>query len=621
MARIKISTFGGISPSVDPRNLPTEGAQTAENLELRYGDFRPLRGAGASVASVASGTLSIHRTPSGVWLQSTSDANFVDGQINDATVERVYVTGRSAYPEAWQSSAYRRLGVPAPTAAPTATASVTDEFSTQDLAAAGQEIIASVLATANAERTEIPLGGGVPGSAPSSGAIWLSHGDNAALPTTSWRQICYCVPITTSPLATVTASDAYLLDPVLGGKAIVHSAANYWAIPFTWQARGYQFDTTAMSTAYQALLKPPENTDPLFTVDEANYLASTLIGGPFDVNKDPALSYIEALDAAQLTIVNLLSGTKEDTQRAFALSTAAAYLKNASDRLESYYTATNVRLGEIVSAAVEQYVWKVPPTVERILETRGYIYTYVSDWGEESAPSPVTPLLTIDQNDSVDVSIGAPAVTSPYGTITHWRLYRSSTTNVGAAYQFVAEVPIATTSYNDTKKQEELQEVCPSLTWTEPRSDLFALTGLPNGIMVGLAEDGRILCFSEPYQPYAWPREYELSLEYPGVGIGAFGQTAVVVTTGQPCYVSGADSANMSAQKIESAQACVSKRSIVSADGGVLYASPDGICLAGPSGVELLTLGAYSREDWQALGLTTSFAAFSEGVYRLVTEN
>jgi hypothetical protein len=205
--------------------------------------------------------------------------------------------------------------------------------------------------------------------------------------------------------------------------------------------------------------------------------------------------------------------------------------------------------------------------------------------------------------------------------LTHWRLYRSSTTNVGAAYQFVAEIAIGTLTYADTKLQEELQEVCPSLTWTEPRSDMIALVGMANGIMAGLADGGKILCFSEPFQPYAWPREYELSLKYLGVGLGVFGQTVVVLTTGFPSYVSGSDSASMSEQVIENPQACVSKRSIVSTNGGVFYASPDGICLASGAGVQLLTLGAYSREDWQALGLTTSFAAFSEDVYRIVTEN
>ncbi|HRG70694.1 MAG TPA: hypothetical protein PLH95_03595, partial [Thauera aminoaromatica] len=115
MAAIDIKVFGGIRPSVEPRNLPAEEAQTAHNLDLRFGDFRPVRAPGASVETVPEGTISIFKTPSGVWLSSTTDTDFVNGQINDADTERVYLTGRSAYPEAWQDGEYRRLGGPAPT--------------------------------------------------------------------------------------------------------------------------------------------------------------------------------------------------------------------------------------------------------------------------------------------------------------------------------------------------------------------------------------------------------------------------------------------------------------------------------------------------------------------------
>ena len=101
------------------------------------------------------------------------------------------------------------------------------------------------------------------------------------------------------------------------------------------------------------------------------------------------------------------------------------------------------------------------------------------------------------------------------------------------------------------------------------------------------------------------------------VGLGVFGQTLVVLTEGHPYYSSGADAANMSMQEIETPQACVAKRTIAPVQGGVMYASPDGLCLAGPSGVEVLTTMAFSKEDWQALSPETAFGAFSDGSYFL----
>ena len=620
MAKIRVSQFGGIAPSVDPRNLPPSGAQTAENLTLRYGDFRPVNGVGASVASVPSGTVSVHRTPSGTWLSSTSDANFVNNQVFDASAERVYATGHAAYPEAWEGGTYRRLGVPAPTSAPTTTASSTSQFSTDDRTAAIRAIVSGIYANAVTGRAEVPLGGGTPGSAISPGSLWLAHGANPDLPTTSWRQVCYCVRISSPTGPTVTASDSFMLDPTLGGKAIVQSALDYWAVPFTWQGRGYDLNETTLATYIRTVNAPPANTTQLWDNATCDEIAAR-VAAIFDPTVDPALTRAADVDAMQSTIVNLLGVGTVDPTRAFAVATASSQLTTNVRRLEDLYTTLNSTLQTLIGSIVDDYTSTITAGVSLAYETRGYIYTYVTDWGEESAPSPVSDLLTIDQNDGVGVTIAAPSVSSPYGTLTHWRLYRSSTTDASAAYQLVAEIAIGTHTYTDTKLQEELQETCPSLTWTEPRSDLFALYGMPNGILVGLANSGRTVCFSEPYKPYAWPREYEQTLEFPGVGVAGFGTTAVVPTTGQPYYVSGVDSANMSAQKMEFPQACVSKRSIVSCDGGVIYASPDGLCLASANGVELLTLGAYSKDDWQALGLSNSFGAFSEGVYYIVAQN
>lgn len=620
MGRIVIEEFGGITPSVDARRLGPAGAQTAKNLDLRFGDFRPLRGAGASVTTVPSGTVSLHRTPTGTWLSSTTDTNYVDAQQADTVAERVYLTGRQPYPEVWQGGSYRRLGVPRPPAAPTATVVAGDEFATDERTVAVRALVDSMYATAVAETTEVPLGGGVPGTALSPGALWLAHGTNAGLPTSIWRQVCYCVPITLGPIATVTASDSYLLDPALGGKAIVEASVNYWAVPFYWQARGYEFDEAAMETAYEALLKPPENTDPLFTPTEAAAAVQAIVSR-FDATLEPAKAYIDQLDVAQTAVVTILSGTTTDAQRSFALANAQTTLKAASQRVEDYNTQTYQGLRSLVQAALGAFDYLVPAAVERNLETRSYYFTYVNDRDEESAPSDPCALLELDQNDTVQVTIGSPSVASPYGPLSKWRLYRSSTTNTGAAFAFVAEVAIGTLTYTDAKAQEDLGETCPTSTWVEPPSDLFALVGMPNGILAGLTDGGRALCFCEPGAQYAWPEEYRIPLQYPGVALGVFGQTVVVLTMGPPSYVSGSDSASMSEQKLESAQACVSKRSVVSTEGGVIYASPDGICIAGPGGVQLITTGAYSKEDWQALGLTTSFAAFSEGVYYLVTEN
>lgn len=264
--------------------------------------------------------------------------------------------------------------------------------------------------------------------------------------------------------------------------------------------------------------------------------------------------------------------------------------------------------------------------VTRIIESRIYVATFVTDRGEESQPSDASELVEVDENDTVTLT--RPAV--PLGwNLTKWRIYRSATGSTQTALAFLDEVDIATTSYTDDKKGEELGELCPTISWAPPpsnntdlhwrteaaylRTDLKGLTGVPNGIMAGFF--GNTLCFCEPYTPYAWPVEYQIPVEYPIVGLGVFGQTLFVGTTANPYLVSGADSASMSAIKLEFNQACVSKRSIATVGGGVVYASPDGLCMVDAGGPKVLTTQKFSREAWQALTPSSMFGIEHEGVY------
>lgn len=272
----------------------------------------------------------------------------------------------------------------------------------------------------------------------------------------------------------------------------------------------------------------------------------------------------------------------------------------------------------------------VPIDADPILDDRFYFATYTTTDGEESAPSPVSGMLSVDQDSSVTLTVPTPP--SNYG-INKWTVYRTANGSASSAFQFVAEKLVASgLTYVDLKKTAELGEVCPTLTWAMPpfRIDtatstatnlvpkgpnpyLRGLVSMPNGIMAGYIDN--FVAFCDPYHPYAWPVEYQIPLDSLIVGLGVFGQTLFVGTTSNPYLISGADSASMSAQRMDDAQACASHRSIVSAGGGVLYASPDGICLASTSGVQVITTTLFAREDWQKLNPASILAIMHDGVY------
>lgn len=317
-------------------------------------------------------------------------------------------------------------------------------------------------------------------------------------------------------------------------------------------------------------------------------------------------------------------------------------------------------------------------------ETRSYFYTFVTPWGEESAPSPAsTPLsgyangtwnlanmqdsppnsynitsasysggkltLTVDSvvglriGEYVTVSGLAPtSINSSWkvsgivgstqieitmsnpGSITDQtgvasrdaphnlsggtkRIYRTVTSGGQTQFYFVAEIPIATTTYSDTVTT--VGEPCPTVGWLMPPVDLQNITTLPSGAMCGFS--GNVLCYSEPLSPYAWPLAYQLVSDYPIVGIGSFGQTVIVATTGQPYAATGVDPISTTMQKLDQAWPCLSKRGIVTFDGAIYYPTSIGMASFSANGADLATKDLYSQNEW--LDLNPSL--FSSGKY------
>lgn len=308
----------------------------------------------------------------------------------------------------------------------------------------------------------------------------------------------------------------------------------------------------------------------------------------------------------------------DDVLSGLALLTAArdgqAELKRMSDDITAHYQA----LRSQAEPSVIDYATRIradgrmPPAVERQVESRLYRYTFVTDWGEESAPSDPSPVIDIDQNDGVAVTVDGPP---PGRFVTKWRLYRSAMGAASAAWQLVKEFDIADLAdVVDDVKPELLGEVLVTEGWFEPPQNLRGLTALPNGIMAGFFDN--TVCFCDPYHPYAWPIEYQVTVDQPIVGMAAFDQGLFVATRGGAFVVGGADSASMSATKISTDQVCVNPRTIVPMGAGVAFSSPDGLCFLDGSGVRLLTEGHFTRSHWRSLGLQDpdAFASSHDGV-------
>ena len=244
------------------------------------------------------------------------------------------------------------------------------------------------------------------------------------------------------------------------------------------------------------------------------------------------------------------------------------------------------------------------PTTASTSETRTYLSTFVTAYGEEGPPSNASAPATINPALAVNLS-GLPSVPAGYNNITARRIYRSSTVGSNAEWQFVAEIPVAQTTYSDTISQANLGEILPSDLWVAPPAGLRGLKLMANGAAIGFVDNTAYL--SEPNMPHAWPHQYPTDAKI--VGIGVFRTTAVLLTDSYPYALSGVDPQAMSMEKLELPQACLSKRSIVDTGDGTMYASPDGLVSIGSGGMSIVTNNLFTRKQWQAFN-PSSFVSF-----------
>lgn len=255
--------------------------------------------------------------------------------------------------------------------------------------------------------------------------------------------------------------------------------------------------------------------------------------------------------------------------------------------------------------------------------TRTYVETFVSTsgvWDEEGPPGPpVTVTGRPDGSWNLTALNAAPA--GKYA-IDRRRVYRTLTGSTGLTnYQLVIELPIATTSYSDLIADSALGVICPSFqngitgsAWSPPPTDMHSLTQMPNGMMVGASKN--ILCFCEPYRPWAWPTMYQLALNFDIVSLGVFGNTVVACTKGLPYVYSGTHPSTMAGGDIDRTEPCLSKRGTSSlGDIGVCYPSPNGLIIIGVGGVANATQDFMDRDAWQAFMPSTLVARVWQDKY------
>jgi hypothetical protein len=258
-----------------------------------------------------------------------------------------------------------------------------------------------------------------------------------------------------------------------------------------------------------------------------------------------------------------------------------------------------------------------------VLEARAYVYTWISAYGEESAPSPFT-LVNGWSNGTWTIGLFNPPPDDLGGlrNLAVLRLYRtvSGTSGLTTYYQvadvslgsldqdainFVAndtgcQPPAAT--YSDTTPDNvvAVRTQLPSTNFFPPPEDLQGFVILPNGGVA--AWKNNEVWFCEPYFPHAWPPGYTIAVDFPIVGLGVTSGAIVACTSTSAYVLNGVIPGQFAALKCTTPEPCTSRGSIVSLDSGVYYISPNGLIQVPNTGaLTNLTQDWIKREDWNAL--------------------
>ncbi len=257
--------------------------------------------------------------------------------------------------------------------------------------------------------------------------------------------------------------------------------------------------------------------------------------------------------------------------------------------------------------------------------TRFYVVTFINEWGVEGPPSAAASA-TGANSGTWNLSSIPTAPASPYSASSKWglakrRVYRLYTDSTGVAtYYFVGEIgDMSTTTLADSLADASLTSRAKLTTieygainseWLPPPSTMKGLVLGHNGIMAGYYDN--VICFSEPYEPEAWPVRYQYKTAHKIVAIIPFGASFIAATEGTPEIFTGQHPRSMARPNVDRADmSAVAPQSGLKTPYGAMVATQNGYAVLGNGAPEHLTDALIGPKKWaQLFNPTTIQAAY-----------
>lgn len=246
---------------------------------------------------------------------------------------------------------------------------------------------------------------------------------------------------------------------------------------------------------------------------------------------------------------------------------------------------------------------------------RYYVFSYVTPLGEEGPPIAAPKLVAgISSTETATLTFNTESVGAyNLGVGAFRRIYRTAQGTDATTFNYVADVPIGTLTYADSKLDAELGEILPSSNWFPPPAAMVGLKSTANGFFIGYTSNA--LCVSERFMPHAWAPSNQLSFPGTITALAVTSDSIVVFTTDMPYLVTGTDPAGLTAIKIDNPQSVPYRKSAVDMGGYVMAASPDGLLRIVQNSLEVATQGHLTLEQWADYSPSTLRGFFYEGIY------
>ena len=636
MTTTKIAEFRGTQPRVSPELLPATAAQVARGPKLYSGDLIPtpvpkiVAAAGRSGVSKTLYALRDPDTDELKWLTWSGEVDIATPAADALNEQRFYYTGDgkpkvSTYALATSGAGpypatdgYYELGLPLPTAAPVATPT---SFSTVASASIARDSGGNVTLVTAAEH-KLKDGALVTisgfsyreGTYARTGTTITVTLNNHGLVTGTRTYIEFTsgAGTTNAYTITVTGTNTFTVVDTLSGTTsgdcrldirdynVTTTATVINATTISYYSPGTQLATTAITEGKLDLGGLVQSRDYLYTWYT-----------PWDeesIGSDPAKTLF--IKEGQIVTVS-------------GLPTAPPSGKNYIRGIRLYRTLS----GTDQTAEADYFrlatLW-FPQAIASVSRTDGIVtltfsesHKFIKDdrlklAGCSVAGFDIADAVVVSAKDRLAVTYAQAGDDVPTTAATGTVYYDSAEDPDKDAARYWGE-----TSYDfvDDFSYRSLLTILGSNDYDPPPDDLQGLTIIQTDIMAGFS--GNDIYFTEPGKFHAWPDKYKVSLEYNVVGMVALGSDLLVLTDGYPYVISGSDPAILSKSRYATNYPCLSKRSIVQADVGVMYATHEGIALASfTGGVQIATVSSHSPDTWNAaLDPSTIVASFYDSTY------